>query len=92
MTDTRTRVDINRVRKEVGPDGKPVSRSTIYRKLDNDPTFPRPIDDGYRLQWYLDEVCTWIASRPRRQYRGNHGDGVRLPAEPGVIVIDGGRP
>ena len=79
MIDTRTRVDINRVRQEVGPDGMPVSRSTIYRKLDNDPTFPRPLDDGYRLQWYLDEVREWISSRPRRQYRGNHGEAAAAP-------------
>ena len=76
---SRIRIDIDAVRVALGPEGKPRARSTVYRKLEADPSFPRPISDGYRLQWYEDEITDWIASLPRRQYRGNHEEAAAAP-------------
>ncbi len=49
-----------------------MSRNTIKRRMARDPTFPQPLDDGYRLLWYVDELLEWkerwLASLPRRQY------------------------
>ena len=68
MSEHRTRVDIHGAGAILGPEGKPRARSTIYRDMENIPDFPRPFYDGYRLQWFADELYDYIVSRPRRQY------------------------
>ncbi|EEZ5468074.1 AlpA family phage regulatory protein [Escherichia coli] len=42
-----------------------ISRSTIYRLLHTDPSFPRPfkLRGGNRLYWDIDEVKTYLASQ-----------------------------
>lgn len=42
-----------------------ISRSTIYRLLHSDPTFPRPfkLRGGNRLYWDIDEVKAYLASQ-----------------------------
>ena len=62
------RIDIHAVCEAIGPDGKPAARSTVYRKMAADPSFPKPIHLNGRLQWYQDEITHWIDNRPRRQY------------------------
>ncbi len=44
------------------------SRSSIYKKLHNDPDFPAPIQVIDKLEWFMDEIETYKESRPRRQY------------------------
>ena len=59
-------------REFLGPEGKPWGLNTLKRRMARDPTFPKPLDDGYRLLWYVDELLEWkerwLASLPRRQY------------------------
>lgn len=42
-----------------------ISRSTIYRLLHTDPSFPRPfkLRGGNRLYWNIDEVKAYLASQ-----------------------------
>ncbi|EOK6181269.1 helix-turn-helix transcriptional regulator [Escherichia coli] len=42
-----------------------ISRSTIYRLLHTDPSFPRPfkLRGGNRLYWDIDEVRAYLASQ-----------------------------
>ncbi|EFC9735406.1 AlpA family phage regulatory protein [Escherichia coli] len=42
-----------------------ISRSTIYRLIHSDPTFPRPfkLRGGNRLYWDIDEVKAYLASQ-----------------------------
>ena len=47
----------------------PCGRSKLYNLLANDPTFPSPWRCGRDLRWFLDEIETWKANRPRRRYR-----------------------
>jgi hypothetical protein len=68
MTDIRPTADIRLLGKMLGPEGKPLSRNTIKRRMAKDPDFPRPFHDGYRLQWFVDEAVAYKESRPRRQY------------------------
>ena len=68
MNDIRPTADTKGAGKILGPEGKPWSRNTIKRKGESDPTFPKPLHDGYRLQWFIDELVTWKESQPRRQY------------------------
>ena len=44
------------------------SRSSIYRRLREDPDFPLPTRSGNKLQWFMDEIETYKVTRPRRQY------------------------
>ena len=44
------------------------SRSSIYKKLRNDPDFLAPIQVIDKLEWFMDEIETYKESRPRRQY------------------------
>ena len=68
MPEIRTTVDIRGAGEALGPKGKPWSRNTIKRRMVADPTFPRPFDDGWRLQFFLDELLAWKETRPRREY------------------------
>jgi len=79
MSEDRTRVDIHAAGVILGPKDKPTSRSTIYRRLGTDKTFPRPFFDGYRLQWFEDELRDYVARLSRRQYRGNQGEAAAAP-------------
>lgn len=45
-----------------------ICRTTLYKLLHNDPDFPAPFTIGGKLSWYLDEVETYKATRPRRRY------------------------
>ncbi|EER7646070.1 TPA: AlpA family phage regulatory protein [Escherichia coli] len=42
-----------------------ISRSTIYRLLHTDPSFPRPfkLRGGNRLYWDIDQVKAYLASQ-----------------------------
>lgn len=42
-----------------------ISRSTIYRLLHTDPSFPRPfkLRGGNRLYWNIDQVKAYLASQ-----------------------------
>lgn len=43
-----------------------VSRPTIYRWLDNDPTFPRPVKIGsHSVGWVESEINAWLEARIR---------------------------
>ena len=44
------------------------SRSSIYRRLTEDPDFPLPTQSGKKLQWFMDEIQDYKSTRPRRQY------------------------
>ncbi|PYF02547.1 AlpA family transcriptional regulator [Rhodopseudomonas faecalis] len=41
-----------------------ISRSTLDRRVLNDPTFPRPIYVGRMRRFDLDEIDAWLASQP----------------------------
>lgn len=44
---------------------KSMSKSTVYRAIEND-GFPKPIKlSGRSVGWFLDEVEDWFANRPR---------------------------
>jgi predicted DNA-binding transcriptional regulator AlpA len=68
MIEIRPTVDIHGAGEALGPQGKAWSRNTIKRRMAADSSFPRPFDDGGRLQWFLDELLAWKESRPRRIY------------------------
>ncbi|WP_058034286.1 helix-turn-helix transcriptional regulator [Burkholderia pseudomallei] len=43
-----------------------VSRPTIYRWLDNDPTFPRSVKIGsHSVGWVESEINAWLEARIR---------------------------
>ena len=79
MTDIRPTADIRLLGKMLGPEGKPLSRNTIKRRMARDPDFPKPFHDGYRLQWFVDEAVAYQDSRLRRQDGGEHGEAVAAP-------------
>jgi hypothetical protein len=64
----RATVDIHGLGALLGPDGKPWSRNTVRRRMAADKNFPKPIYDGYREQWYVDEALAYKATWPRRQH------------------------
>ena len=68
MNDFRRTIDIKTLGTLLGVVGKPMSRNAIKRRMETDPDFPQPFDDGYRLQFYEDESVAYKESRPRRQY------------------------
>lgn len=40
------------------------SKSTIYQRSKDDPSFPKPIKIGARMTaWRLDEITAWIEAR-----------------------------
>ena len=80
MTEFRPTVDIHGAGEALGPKGKPYSRNTVKRRMAADPSFPRPFDDGGRLQWFLDELLAWKETRPRRQYVATADADVRVAA------------
>ena len=43
-------------------------RSTVEKLLRTDPEFPAPMDIAKKRQWFMDEIETYKATRPRRQY------------------------
>ena len=64
----RHTVDIHGAGAILGPEGKPWSRNTMKRRMAADPNFPKPVDDGWRLQWFIDELQAYKERWPRRQY------------------------
>ena len=68
MKNFRLTIDIKTLGRLLGVVGKPMSRNAIKRRMETDPDFPQPFDDGYRLQFYEDEAVANKESRPRRQY------------------------
>jgi predicted DNA-binding transcriptional regulator AlpA len=40
------------------------SRQTIYDKLREDPTFPKPRREGVHVAWLRSEVVAWIEALP----------------------------
>lgn len=46
-------------------DNKEMSRSSVYRAMEND-GFPQPVrTTGRSIAWFLDEIEDWFANRPR---------------------------
>ncbi len=63
MTDSRPVGDIRDVQHDLN-----CCRSLVEKLLRTDPEFPAPITIGNKRQWFLDEIATYKASRPRRIY------------------------
>jgi hypothetical protein len=79
MKDNRATVDLDGARALLGPEGKPWGRNTVKRRAAKHPDFPKPMHDGYRLLWFVDELLEWkqrwLESLPRRQYTADHERG-----------------
>ncbi len=63
MADSRPVGDIRDVQHDLN-----CCRSLVEKLLRTDPEFPAPITIGNKRQWFLDEIATYKASRPRRIY------------------------
>ena len=63
MTDSRPVGDIRDVQHDLN-----CCRSLVEKLLRTDPEFPAPITIGKKRQWFLDEIATYKATRPRRIY------------------------
>ena len=72
----RETVGIKEAGKILGPRERPWSVNTIKRRMAKDPTFPKPWHDGFRLQWWVDELINWKETQPRAQHYRNdlHGE------------------
>ena len=46
-------------------------RTLVEKLLRTDPDFPAPITIGNKRQWFIDEIATYKANRPRRRYTSN---------------------
>ncbi len=64
MTDSRPVGDIRDVQHDLN-----CCRSLVEKLLRTDPEFPAPITIGNKRQWFLDEIATYKATRPRRIYK-----------------------
>lgn len=42
-----------------------ISRSTLYARLDSDPSFPRPLKIGGLTRFREDELEAWLDAQPR---------------------------
>ncbi|SEI96504.1 helix-turn-helix transcriptional regulator [Paraburkholderia diazotrophica] len=61
------------------------SRSSVYTKLREDPTFPRPVRVGaHSVAWRLQEVRDYIANLPRAELSGLSGPDQRRAAARGA--------
>jgi predicted DNA-binding transcriptional regulator AlpA len=47
----------------------PASFPTIWKQI-RDGKFPQPVTIGGRPYWREDEMTAWVATRPRRTYKG----------------------
>ncbi len=63
MTDSRQLGDMRAVMRALNS-----CRTSVYKKLHNDPDFPAPIQIGGKVQFFMDEVEAYKESRPRRRY------------------------
>lgn len=45
-----------------------VCRTVVENLLRTDPDFPQPITIASKRQWFMDELETYKATRPRRRY------------------------
>ena len=63
MTDPRPVGDMRDVQRSLN-----CCRTSVYKLLRKDPDFPAPILIGGKLEWFLDEVEHYKATRPRRRY------------------------
>ena len=43
-------------------------RTSVYKLLREDPSFPAPFTIRAKLTWFLDEIEDYKANRPRRHY------------------------
>jgi len=75
----RPTVDIHGLGAILGPEGKPWSRNTVKRRMAADPNFPKPVDDGWRLQWFVDEAQAYKEGWPRRQSVAEGNGGAASP-------------
>ena len=64
MADSRPVGDIRDVQHDLN-----CCRSLVEKLLRTDPEFPAPITIGNKRQWFLDEISTYKATRPRRIYK-----------------------
>lgn len=46
-----------------------VSDMWLWRKLDGDPTFPRPVYIGKRRFWKESEIIAWLEAQPGKADR-----------------------
>ena len=67
MVEPRPRINMSGFRKILGVEGRPVSRATVYRRMD-DPNCPKPLDGPGQLEWFRDEAVLYVNNRRRRQY------------------------
>ncbi len=68
MIEPRPRINMNGFRRLLGVEGRPVSRSTVYRRMEDDPNCPKPLGGHGQLEWFQDEAVSYVEDRPRRQY------------------------
>ena len=68
MVEPRSRIGMNGFRRLLGVEGRPVSRSTVYRRIEGDPNCPKPLGGPGQLEWFWDEAVQYVENRPRRQY------------------------
>ncbi len=68
MLESRPIGTAKQVRLRLGGEDRPLAESTLWRLLKTDQSFPRPFQVGGHRRWFLDEIETWVATRPRRQY------------------------
>ena len=67
MSDSRPVGDMRAVQREMN-----LGRTSIYKLMREDPSFPAPFTMGPvdKLTFFLDEIRTYMATQPRRQYAG----------------------
>ncbi len=63
MTDSRSLGDMRDVQRELN-----VCRTVVENLLRTDADFPQPITVASKRQWFMSEIATYLASRPRRRY------------------------
>lgn len=66
MTDPRPVGDVHDVKRSLN-----ICRTTLYKLMREDPSFPAPFTISAKLSWFLDEIEEYKSSRPRRRYADN---------------------
>ena len=68
MSDSRPLGDMRAVMRALN-----CGRTSVYKLLRTDPEFPAPINIGEKLEFFMDEVERYKATRPRRRYADHAG-------------------
>ncbi len=66
MTDPRPVGDMRDVQRELN-----CCLTSDYKLMRTDPDFPAPFTILDKLTWFIDEIGTYKATRPRRRYTGD---------------------